>query len=457
MNAYGTPFSDIIVVYDDLDLPVGKLRLRARGSAGGHHGMESIIVRGGRPLSGEVRVEGAKNSALKLMAAALLAPGTSRITNVPAIADVDVMTAVLTRLGARVVRTDHALEIDASGVDSYEAPYELVAQMRASISVLGPLIARFGRAHVAMPGGCNIGSRKIDMHITGLAELGVDVHTGHGFIDATAPEGGLHGAHVVLDFPSVGATENLLTAAAMASGITIIENAAREPEIVDLVDFLNKMGARIAGGGSPTITIEGVNALHPAEHRVVGDRVEAGTFAVAGAMTGGPVTVRGFDPAHLELVLGKLEHAGCVVRLLDDGVTVERTQPLQPVDVQTLPYPGFPTDMQAQFMALMAVAKGNSIITENVFENRFMFADELARMGADIRIEGHHALVRGVSQLSGAPVRCPDLRGGAALVLAGLCADGETVVGDVYHIDRGYERFVEKMRSLGADIERADR
>ena len=418
--------------------------------------MESIIVRGGRDLSGEVRVEGAKNSALKLMAAALLAPGTSIITNVPQITDVDLMAEVLLRLGARVTRTHHALEIDTTDVDSFEAPYELVAQMRASISVLGPLIARFGQARVAMPGGCNIGSRKIDMHIRGLERLGVEMITGHGYIDAHAPEGGMKGADVVLDFPSVGATENLLTTAAVARGVTTIENAAREPEIVDLVDFLNGMGARITGGGTPTITVEGVEKLHPVTHRVVGDRIEAGTFIVAGAITGGPVTVRGFDPDHLGIVLAKLRDAGCSITVLEDGVTVERRDGVRPVDIQTLPFPGFPTDMQAQFMALMATAPGNSVITENVFENRFMFADELGRMGADIRIEGHHALVKGVRQLSGAPVKSPDLRGGAALVLAALWADGETSVGEIGHIDRGYERFVEKLASLGADIERIE-
>jgi UDP-N-acetylglucosamine 1-carboxyvinyltransferase len=418
--------------------------------------MESIIVRGGRPLCGEVRVEGAKNSALKLMAASLLTPGMSRISNVPQIADVDVMAEVLAQLGADVTRTDHALQIDATGVDSFEAPYELVAQMRASISVLGPLVARFGQARVAQPGGCNIGSRKIDMHIRGLAELGVEIHTGHGYIDAKAPKSGLRAAQVVLDFPSVGATENLLTTTAVAHGTSTIQNAAREPEIVDLCDFLNGMGARITGAGTPTITVEGVESLHPVDHRVVGDRIEAGTFVIAGAIAGGPVTVRGFDPSHLELVFTKLEQAGCTIERLDDGVTVSRHGAIRTADVQTLPFPGFPTDMQAQFMALMAIAEGSSIITENVFENRFMFADEIGRMGADIRIEGHHALVTGVSQLSGAPVRSPDLRGGAALVLAALCADGETSVRDIYHIDRGYERFVEKLAALGADIRRTD-
>jgi len=415
---------------------------------------ESIVVRGGRALSGEVRVEGAKNSALKLIAAALLAPGVSRLTNVPDIADVAIMCEVVAGLGARCHRSDHALSIDATDLTESEAPYDLVSRMRASVVVLGPLVARLGNARVAMPGGCNIGSRKVDMHLRGLEELGVTVTLGHGYIHAEAPEGGLRGAHVTLDFPSVGATENLLMAAVLATGTTIIENAAREPEIVDLIGFLNGMGARIAGAGTARVEIEGVDALHPAEHRVVGDRIEAGTFLVAGALGGGPVTVRGFDPSHLELVLDKLERAGCIVDPVPDGVTIRREGPARPVDIQTLPYPGFPTDMQAQFMALLSIADGGSIITENVFENRFMFADELARMGADVRIEGHHAVVRGVPQLSGAPVMSTDLRGGAALVLAGLVAEGETVVGDVHHIERGYERFVEKLVSLGADVER---
>ncbi len=413
--------------------------------------MRSIIVRGGRPLTGEVTVEGAKNSALKLMAAALLAPGVTRISNVPTISDIETMSDVVAGLGARVVRSDHALEIDTTDIVSFEAPYEMVARMRASIAVLGPLIARLGQAKVAMPGGCNIGSRKIDMHIRGLEALGVQVETGHGYIHASAP-GGLVGAPVMLDFPSVGATENLLMAAVLASGRTVIENAAREPEIQDLADFLGGMGAQIEGAGTSAITIDGVDSLHPTEHRVVGDRVEAGTYLIAGAITGGPVTVRGFDPRHLEMVLRKLGQAGCQIEVFEDGVTIACHGRPHSVDVQTLPYPGFPTDMQAQFMALMAVAEGDCVITENVFENRFMFADELARMGADVRIEGHYALVKGVEGLSGAPVRSPDLRGGAALVVAALAAEGETDVSDVHHIERGYERFVDKLQSLGADV-----
>lgn len=416
--------------------------------------MESIIVRGVAPIAGEVRVEGAKNSALKLMAASVLAAGTSSISNVPDIADVDVMSDVLAHLGARVSRSDHSLSIDTAHIASVETPYELVAKMRASIAVLGPLVARCGEARVAMPGGCNIGSRKIDMHVSGLERLGVRVSFEHGYLHASAPDGGLRGTHVTLDFPSVGATENLLTASVLASGTTVIDNAAREPEIVDLIDFLNAMGARITGGGTASLTVEGVESLHPADHRVVGDRIEAGTFLVAGALTGGPVRVRGFDPAHLEMLIAKLRAACCTVEVHADGATVSRDCPVRSVDVQTLPHPGFPTDMQAQFMALMAIAEGDSIITENVFENRFMFADEIRRMGADIRIEGHHALVKGVDQLSGAPVRATDLRGGAALVIAGLIADGDTEITDVYHIDRGYERFCDKLAALGADVAR---
>ncbi len=415
----------------------------------------SIIVTGGRPLSGEVRVGGAKNSALKLMAAALLAPGVSVVNNVPAITDVATMADVLRGLGVGVERDDHTLRIDATQITSHEAPYELVARMRASIIVLGPLVARLGRARVAMPGGCNIGSRKIDMHIRGLQDLGVAIDLGHGYIEATAPDG-LHGAHVILDFPSVGATENLLMAAVLAEGTTTIENAAREPEIGDLVDMLVSMGARIEGRGSATLVVTGVHELAPVRHRTVGDRIEAGTYLVAGALTGGPVTVRGVTPGHLEMVLTKLEQAGCDVGGLADGVTIRRDRAIRPVDVATLPYPGFPTDMQAQFMALMSLADGSSVITENVFENRFMFADEIRRMGADITIEGHRALVRGTDRLSGAPVICPDLRGGAALVLAGLVAEGETVVTEVEHILRGYESFTEKLRSLGADVRLAD-
>ena len=419
---------------------------------------EVIRVRGNGPLIGEITVEGAKNSALKLMAASLLIPGITRLSNVPDIADVHVMTEALEALGVRVTRVgDHELELDAARIVSHEAPYDVVSRMRASTAVLGPLVARHGDAQVALPGGCNIGSRKIDMHIEGLRALGAHIEIEHGYIKATVPSGRLVGAEVLLDFPSVGATENLIMAATLAEGTTVINNAAREPEITDLVDFLIAAGALIRGRGTSHIEIDGVESLKPVVHRVVGDRIEAGTYIVGAAMAGGPLTVRGFDPEHLGVVFDKLEAAGVQVERHEDGVTVDRTGPLAPVDIQTLPYPGFPTDMQAQFMALMAMADGSAIISENVFENRFMFADEIGRMGADIRIEGHHALVRGGVPLSGAPVFATDLRGGAALALAGLVAEGETEIADVYHIDRGYERFCEKLRSVGASIDRVEK
>ena len=422
---------------------------------------EIIIVRGNNTLAGEVRVSGAKNSALKLMAATILAQGECVLRNVPHISDIEVMAEVLEELGAHVERNnhdgrdEHTLTIDTSNIDSFETPYELVSKMRASISVLGPLIGRFGQASVAMPGGCQISARKIDMHLKGLESLGVEFEIKHGYLMASTPHG-LIGTHVVLDFPSVGATENMLMAAVVASGETVIANAAREPEIVDLAFMLQEMGAHIEGAGTSIITVKGVrpDELHPCDHVTVGDRIEAGTFLTGGALTGGPVTVRGIDPGFLRMALAKLREMGCTVREERDAVTVSRTGPLKPVEIQTLPHPGFPTDLQAQFMLVAACAKGTSVITENVFENRFMFAAELARMGADIVIEDHHALVRGGRPLQGAPVSSTDLRAGAALVLAGLIAEGETRVHRIDHIDRGYEDYVGKLRSLGADIER---
>ena len=416
--------------------------------------MEVISVEGGHPITGTVTVEGAKNSALKLMAATILAPGVTTLKNVPNIADVHVMGKVLKELGATVeVVDEHTLSIDTSAVNSWETPYSLVAQMRASTAVLGPLLARFGKAIVAMPGGCNIGARKIDMHILGLQALGVEFDVDHGDIHASAPHG-LVGSTVTLDFASVGATENLIMASVHAKGTTVIDNAAREPEIVDLANMLNEMGANIEGAGSPVIEIHGVGELHPVTHAVVGDRIEAGTFVAVGGIVGQPVTVRGFDPNHLGLVLRKYEQMGLTIERGEREVTVSRSRDIMPIDIQTLPFPGFPTDMQAQTMCLLALAKGTCIITENVFENRFMFASELQRMGSNIVIQGHHAVVHGVEGLSGAEVRSPDLRGGAALVIAGLVADGITTVSDIYHIDRGYERFVEKLQSLSARISR---
>ena len=388
------------------------------------------------------------------MAATLLAPGTTTLENVPNISDVHVMGKVLKRMGASIeVADEHRLIIDTSAVDSWEAPYELVAKMRASTAVMGPLLGRFGKAKIAMPGGCNLGARKIDMHILGLEALGVQFDTRHGYINASAPNG-LTGTTVTLEFASVGATENLIMAAVRAKGETVIDNAAREPEIVDLANMLNEMGAQITGAGTPVVTIEGVDELHPVTHRVVGDRIEAGTFIVAGALaaTDHGVEVTGFNPTHLGMVLKKLELMGIETERIDGGVRVRRADGIKPVDIQTLPFPGFPTDMQAQVMVLSALADGSSIITENIFENRFMFASELVRMGAEIRIEGHHAMVHGVSGFSGAQVTSPDLRGGAALVVAGLVAEGATEVSAIHHIDRGYERFVEKLSALGARV-----
>lgn len=420
-------------------------------------GKESILVRGNRTLSGEVKISGAKNSALKLMAASILGQGKSTIENVPDISDIAIMADVLRRLGATVEREDHQLTIDTAGVDSFSTPYELVSRMRASISVLGPLIGRFGQARVAMPGGCQIGARKIDMHLVGLESLGVEFDVDHGTLIASTPHG-LTGAQVVLEFPSVGATENMLMAAVVAKGHTLIENAAREPEIVDLCDMLCQMGARIEGAGSANIEIEGVRLedMHPCTHRTIGDRIEAGTFLVGGAVTGGPVTVQGIDPDYLRMAIMKLKAMGCEVTCGEDYITVSREGDLVSTDIQTLPHPGFPTDLQAQFMLLASLADGISVITENVFENRFMFASELMRMGADITLEDHHAIVRGGETLQGAPVSSTDLRAGAALVLAGIVADGYTTVYDIEHIDRGYEDYVGKLTSLGADVTRGE-
>ena len=416
---------------------------------------EVIIVHGGGTLAGDVTVSGAKNSALKLMAATLLGCGQSVLRNVPLISDIDIMGEVLERLGATVAREGHSLRIDTTAVASCETPYELVTKMRASISVHGPLIGRFGRARVAMPGGCQIGARKIDMHLVGLEALGVRFEVDHGVLVAEAPDG-LRGTPVTLEFPSVGATENMLMASVVAEGTTLIENAACEPEIGDLAAMLNAMGARVSGAGTPHIEVEGVALadLHPCEHATVGDRIEAGTFLAGGALMGGPLTVHGIDPAYLRMAIMKLEQMGAEVEAGEDWVRVSRTGPLRCTDIQTLPHPGFPTDLQAQFMLLAALAEGTSVITENVFENRFMFAAELMRMGADITLDDHHALVRGVEGLQGAPVSSTDLRAGAALVLAAIAAEGESRIHHLEHIDRGYEDYVGKLASLGADVAR---
>ncbi|MFN8037056.1 MAG: UDP-N-acetylglucosamine 1-carboxyvinyltransferase [Acidimicrobiia bacterium] len=418
--------------------------------------MDRFVVRPGSPLSGSVHVSGAtKNSGLKQMAGALLAPGVTTLRNLPPVADLDVMIDVLRAVGATVEWTgSDELRIDAGGVLHPEAPYELVTRMRASINVLGPLLARCGEARVAMPGGDAIGSRKLDMHVRGLEAMGAELRVVHGFIEARC--NALAGARVVLEFPSVGATENLLAAAVLAKGQTIIENAAREPEISELGAFFNRMGAQVYGAGSSTIQIEGVDELTPVESEIMGDRVEAGTLLMACGIAGGEVMLDGARFEHLEMVAMKLGEMGLRVSPTPDGVWARCDQRLRAVDVATLPYPGFATDFMPMAVAVLTIADGTSIVTENVFDNRFGFVDELARMGADVRSEGRHCVVRGVERLSGAPVRAGDVRAGAALVIAGLGAEGETVVFGRRHVDRGYPDLAGKLRALGADVEALD-
>jgi UDP-N-acetylglucosamine 1-carboxyvinyltransferase len=415
-------------------------------------GVDRLIVTGGGRLSGSVGLAGAKNSALKLMAAALLAPGRTTLHNVPRIQDCLTMADVLEHLGESIAWDGSTLSVDATELRSVEAPYELVSRMRASILVLGPLLARCGRARVAMPGGCNIGSRKIDLHLKGLQKMGATFEQEHGFLEGRTDR--LHGAIISLDFPSVGATENVLMAAVAARGTTVIENAAREPELSDLAHFLTAMGARIDGVGTPTIEIEGVEDFVAVEHTVIPDRIEVGTYAIAACATGGSVRLEGARADHLDLVLDKLGEAGARIAVLHDAIEIGLEGRPNPVDLVTLPYPGFPTDLQPQMMAMLAAADGTSIVTENVFESRFMFVDELNRMGADIRTEGHHAVIRGVDRLSAAPVRALDIRAGFAMVIAALAADGVTEIDDMYHVDRGYEDFEAKLRALGAEVRR---
>ncbi len=416
--------------------------------------MKRYVVHGASALEGEVSIAGAKNAALKIMAASLLVPGEVVLDRVPRITDVSLMTQVLERLGVRVTRQGNTLTLDSSGELKEETPYELVTQMRASIQVLGPLLARLGRARVAMPGGDAIGSRPIDLHLSGLERMGAKLTSEHGYVEAIADR--LRGTDVLLEFPSVGATENLLMGAVTAQGKTTIDNAAREPEIQDLAAFLNASGARITGAGTPTISIEGVDTLSPARHEIIPDRIETGTFAIGAAATRGDVRLLDTRPDFLELPLQKIEQAGGEVERRSDEIHVRMSSRPRPLDLSTLPFPGFPTDLQPPMMVLLAQAAGSSILTENVFEARFLFVDELNRMGSRIRVEGHHAVIRGVERLSGAPVRAPDIRAGAALVLGGLCADGRTDVYDPGHIERGYEDFATKLRRLGAAIDVVD-
>lgn len=414
---------------------------------------ERFRVIGGSSLRGEVTVPGAKNSVLKLMAASLLAAGKTTITNVPEILDVEIMSDLLTRLGCSVAHSGDSVTIDVPANPLHRADYDLVRKMRASINVLGPLVARVAEAEVALPGGDAIGPRPLDMHIKGLEALGAVATIEHGFVVARAPQG-LKGAAIVLDFPSVGATENIMTAAVLADGVTIIDNAAREPDLVDLGEFLISMGAKIQGLGSTQITITGVKTLSPTVHATVPDRILAGTWAFAAAITGGDITVKGARPEHLELPLEKIASAGAVVTTVDGGFRVRMDHRPKAIDVATLPYPGFPTDLQPMIITMNAIAEGNSIVTENVFEGRFMFVNELGRLGAQIHVEGHHASITGVPQLSGAPVQATDIRAGVGLVLAGLVSDGETIVEDAFHIDRGFPGFAQALCALGAQVSR---
>ncbi len=415
--------------------------------------MSDFVVNGGERLRGTVGVFGAKNAVLKEMAAMLLAPGRYRLGNVPAIVDVELMCDVLRHMGAHCVLDGHDLSVTMPGEILPEAPIELVRAMRASIVVMGPLLSRCGVARVALPGGDDLGARPIDMHMSGLEAMGVEFDLVHGVLVATAPNG-LHGTEVELPFPSVGATENILLAGVMAKGETVIVNAAREPEIEDLASMLIEMGGQITGAGTALMHIQGVGELRSTDHEVVPDRLEAGTFAVASAMTGGDVTVTACNPAHVRVELNKLEEAGCSVERGNGWLRVQGPERPRPVDFATLPYPGFHTDMQPQMVALLSVSDGTSVITENLYDARFRYIGELLRMGADISTEWQHAVVRGVDRLSGCPVLAHDIRAGAALVLAGLRAEGSTVVGDGYHVDRGYEDFAGKLARLGANIKR---
>jgi UDP-N-acetylglucosamine 1-carboxyvinyltransferase len=418
--------------------------------------MDLIRIEGGARLKGEVRVSGAKNAALPILASAILTSGTSTYRNVPALADVRTMGRLLGLLGATIEHGDregHVVKVGAGKLTTHHAPYELVKTMRASVLVLGPLVARHGQARVSLPGGCAIGARPIDQHLKGLEALGAKITLEHGDVVARAKR--LVGASIVCDVPTVTGTENLMMAASLAKGHSIIENAAREPEVEELAVVLNKMGARVEGAGTPTIHIDGVDALHPIDHAILPDRIEAGTFMVAAAITRGDVLVRGCVPEHLDAVIQKLRSAGAEVIAEDDGLRVRGRGELGPVDITTQPHPGFPTDMQAQFMVLAARARGQSVITETIFENRYMHVQELARMGADIVVDGRTAIIRGVRRLHGAKVMATDLRASASLVLAGLVADGITEVHRVYHLDRGYERLERKLAKLGARAKRA--
>ncbi|MBO8643866.1 UDP-N-acetylglucosamine 1-carboxyvinyltransferase [Staphylococcus aureus] len=418
--------------------------------------MDKIVIKGGNKLTGEVKVEGAKNAVLPILTASLLASDKpSKLVNVPALSDVETINNVLTTLNADVTykKDENAVVVDATKTLNEEAPYEYVSKMRASILVMGPLLARLGHAIVALPGGCAIGSRPIEQHIKGFEALGAEIHLENGNIYANAKDG-LKGKSIHLDFPSVGATQNIIMAASLAKGKTLIENAAKEPEIVDLANYINEMGGRITGAGTDTITINGVESLHGVEHAIIPDRIEAGTLLIAGAITRGDIFVRGAIKEHMASLVYKLEEMGVELEYQEDGIRVRAEGDLQPVDIKTLPHPGFPTDMQSQMMALLLTANGHKVVTETVFENRFMHVAEFKRMNANINVEGRSAKLEGKSQLQGAQVKATDLRAAAALILAGLVADGKTSVTELTHLDRGYVDLHGKLKQLGADIER---
>ena len=419
--------------------------------------MAKYLVERSEPLRGEVVISGSKNAVLPIMAAALLADGVCEIIDAPALRDVEVMCSLMKSIGSHVIEDypNNKITIETKGILTEEAPYELVKRMRASILVMGPLLARTGKARIALPGGCAIGARPIDLHLKGFQVLGAEIESGHGYVEAKADK--LVGGKVYLDFPSVGATENIMMAAVLAEGTTVIENCAEEPEIVDVANFLNRMGARIKGAGTDTIKIEGVEKLHGTRHTVIPDRIETGTFMVAAAMTRGDVLIHNAVPDHVKPIIAKLMECGAVIEEIEDGLRVRGdVNPMHSTDLKTLPYPGFPTDMQSQFMALLTTVKGSSIVIETVFENRYMHVGELNRMGANIKIEGRSAVIQGEQNLQGTQVISTDLRAGAALVLAGLMAEGVTEISEIYHIERGYSDFVEKLKKLGAKISRLD-
>ncbi|OGQ06394.1 MAG: UDP-N-acetylglucosamine 1-carboxyvinyltransferase [Deltaproteobacteria bacterium RIFCSPLOWO2_01_44_7] len=414
--------------------------------------MEKLVIEGGLPLRGSVTVSGAKNSVLPLMAATMLTPGTHRFTNVPKLRDVTTMQRLLAHLGVDSQIEGRTLTLTTNELKSHEAPYDLVKTMRASVLVLCPLVARWGKARVSLPGGCAIGARPIDLHLKALKEMGATIEIKEGYVEASAEK--LKGAHITFDTVTVTGTENLMMAASLAEGATTLKNAAREPEIGDLANYLNKMGAKIEGAGTDTLTIQGVSQLKPSEHSVIADRIEAATFLMAGAITGGEVTVKNCPSQFLEALIDRLKEAGCTFDIADHQITIKITQRLKSVNVTTSPFPGFATDLQAQFMALMTLAEGTSVISETIFENRFQHALELKRLGADITLDGRTAIIKGVEKLSGAPLMATDLRASASLILAGLAAEGTTIVDRAYHIDRGYEHIEERLARLGAKIKR---